>query len=78
MISPYSQPSPRALRKIHSKRSDDGYPARSYQTLLKDPATVAKNGIVPKIGAGLAFDKITSSTPIQQRTFDLLYMPYWT
>src|SRR2546425_466318 len=71
-----AQRSPRALRKIRSKLTDDGYPARSFQTLLKDLATVVKNRIVPKIGGGLAFDKITTPTSIQQRIFDLLHVPY--
>src|SRR2546425_1563899 len=71
-----AQRSPRALRKIHSKRTDDGYPARSFQTLLKELATVVKNRIVPKIGGGLAFAKITTPTSIQQRIFDLLHVPY--
>src|SRR2546425_205248 len=68
--------SPRALRKIQRKRTDEGHPARSFQTLLRDLATVVKNRIRPKTGGGLFFDKITTPTPHQQRIFNLLQVPY--
>ncbi len=71
-----AQRSPRALGKIHSKRTGDGFPARSFQTLLADPATTVKNRVQPKLGGALAFDKITVPTPIQQRALDLLQVPY--
>jgi transposase len=71
-----AQRSPRALRKIHSKRTDEGDPARSFQTLLKELATVVKNRVRPKIAGALPFDKITTPTPLQQRVFDLLEVPY--
>jgi hypothetical protein len=50
----------------------------SYQTLLKDLATVAKNRIQPRATKALSFDKITSPTPIQQKAFDLLGVSAWT
>jgi len=71
-----SQRSPRALSKIASKRTEDGFPARSFQTLLKDLMTIAKNRVRPKLGTIPAFDKITTPTAIQQRAFDLLQVPY--
>jgi hypothetical protein len=73
-----AQRSPRALRKAHRKRTDEGAPVHSYQTLLKDLATVAKNRIQPRATKALSFDKITSPTPIQQKAFDLLGVSAWT
>jgi transposase len=70
-----AQRSPRALSKIASKRTEDGFPARSFQTLLKDLATIVKNRVRPKLASAPAFDKITTPTPIQQRAFDLLQVP---
>jgi len=67
-----AQRSPRALSKIATKRTEDGFPARSFQTLLKDLMTIAKNRVRPKLGSTPAFDKITTPTPIQQRALDLL------
>jgi transposase len=67
-----AQRSPRALSKIATKRTEDGFPARSFQTLLKDLTTIVKNRIRPKLDTAPAFDKITTPTPIQQRVFDLL------
>ncbi len=71
-----AQRSPRALSKIASKRTKDGFPARSFQTLLKDLMTIVKSRVRPKLGATAAFDKITTPTPIQQRAFDLLQVSH--
>jgi len=73
-----AQRSPRALRKAHSKRTDEGAPVHSFQTLLRDLATVVKNRIQPKDAKALSFDKITTPTLIQQRAFDLLGVSAWT
>jgi hypothetical protein len=67
-----AQRSPRALAKIASKRTEDGFPARSFQTLLKDLMTIVKNRVRPKLGTAPPFDRVTTPTPIQQRAFDLL------
>jgi transposase len=67
-----AQRSPRALAKIARKRTEDGLPARSFQTLLKDLRTIVKSRVRPKLGSTPAFDKITTPTPIQQRAFELL------
>jgi hypothetical protein len=45
-----AQRSPRALSKIASKRTEDGFPARGFQTLLKDLMTIVKNRVRPKEG----------------------------
>jgi transposase len=63
----------RAERKDATKRSpDDASPIHSFQTLLQDLATVAKNRIKPKIVDAPEFDCLTTPTPLQQRAFDLL------
>ena len=64
--------SPKAERKAHTKRTDDGAPVHSFQTLLDDLSTVAKNRVRPQIEKAAAFDVITTPTPLQQRAFDLL------
>jgi transposase len=67
-----AQRSPKALRKAHTKKTDEGSPVHSFHTLLEDLATVVKNQIKPK---GLELDpfvKITNPTPLQQKAFDLL------
>ena len=43
-----SQRSPQALRKAHRKRTDEGDPVHSFQTLLSDLATISKNRIQPQ------------------------------
>ena len=72
IVAPAARSS-RAESKDATKRSpDDTSSVHSFQTLLKDLATVAKNRIKPKIADGPEFDRITSPTPLQQRAFDLL------
>ena len=67
-----AQRSPRADRKAHRQRTDDGWPVHSFQTLLQDLATVAKNRVCPTTAGAVAFDVITTPTALQQRAFDLL------
>jgi transposase len=64
--------SPRALRKLTTQRSEAGTPVHSFQSLLRDLATVVKNRITPQGLALEPFEKITSPTSLQQRAFDLL------
>jgi len=67
-----AQRSPKALRKLRTKKTDDGSPVHSFHTLLEDLASVVKSYIKPK---GLTLDpfvKITSPTTLQQKAFDLL------
>ena len=40
-----AQPSPAAKRKVKSKRTDDGLPVHSFQTLLADLATLTRNTV---------------------------------
>ncbi len=69
-----AQRSTRADAKAQDKRTEDGYPVHSFGTLLKDLATLARNRICAKQGAGGAseFEMESHSTPVQQRAFDLL------
>jgi transposase len=71
VVSP-AQRSRKALAKARTKRTEDGLPVHSFQTLLEDLATVAKNRVRTKADSDATFDVITTPTPIQQRAFDLL------
>lgn len=67
-----SKRSPRAQRKAASKRTEDGNPVHSFQTLLDDLGTLTKNRINPTGLKVEPFDKIATPTPLQQRALDLL------
>lgn len=71
--------SPGAEAKASRKRNDEGLPVHSFQTLLLDLRTIAKNRIRPISGAGeldaLEFNLLTSPTPLQRRAFELLGVP---
>jgi hypothetical protein len=71
-----AQRSPRAQRKAITKLTPDDRPLHSFQTLLSDLATVAKNRILPATNHPVAFDLITTPTVLQQRAFDLLAVNY--
>jgi hypothetical protein len=72
-----AQRSPQAQRKAQTKRTAHGEPVHSFQTLLKDLATVAMNTVVVNINHSdtedrPTFQNLTTPTPLQQRAFDLL------
>ena len=67
-----AQRSPKAKRKASRKRSDDGLPVHSFQTLLADLATITKNQM--QMG-DQSFTMLTTPTDLQQRAFDLLQVP---
>ena len=71
-----AQRSPQALAKARSKRTADGTPVHSFQTLLADLATVAKNRVRTMAARNAAFDIITTPTALQHRAFDLLAVSY--
>ena len=63
-----------ALRKIRSKKLDDGTEAHSFQTLLKALSTIVRNicrapGDNPDAPT---FQVVTTPDPKQQRAYDLL------
>src|SRR5512139_215714 len=61
--------SPRALRKAHRKRTDDDLPVHSFQSLLKDLATITKNTIMPTIQSAQPFTMVTLPTRFQEKVF---------
>jgi hypothetical protein len=66
-----AQRSRKAQRKAHTHQTADGMPVHSFQTLLQDLATVAKNRI--RFGeSALETTMFTTPTPLQQRALDLL------
>jgi hypothetical protein len=67
-----AQRSPSAQAKAHLKRTKEGWPVHSFQTLLKDLATICRNRIQPRVPGAPAFDKITIPTAVQQRALQLL------
>ena len=66
-----AQRSPQAQRKAKRKRTDDGLPVHSFQTLLADLATITKNQM--QMGEQ-SFEMITTPTELQQHAFDLLQL----
>ena len=64
--------SPHALAKAAAKRTEDNLPVHSFDTLLGDLATICLNQIQPADAALPGFRLVTTPTPIQRRTFDLL------
>ncbi len=67
-----AQRSPKALLKARSKRTEEGLPVHSFQSLLSDLATICKNRIQLQLSHSQPFDTITRPTPVQQRALDLL------
>jgi hypothetical protein len=70
-----AQRSPEALAKSPSARTADGAPVHSFQTLLADLATLARNTIVTALAPDRPFTVLTRPTPIQQKAFELLAVP---
>ena len=71
-----AQRSPSAQRKALTKLTADDAPVHSFQTLIRDLATLARNRILPNTKDSVAFDLVTTPTPLQQRAFDLLGVNY--
>jgi transposase len=67
-----AQRSPSARTKAQRKRTKHNLPVHSFQTLLKDLATINKDLIQPRLTGAPAFDKITIPTPVQQQALKLL------
>ena len=60
-----------ALDKIHTKRTENGEPVHSFQSLMRDLATICANKVQPNT-SDLAFTVITTPTTLQHRALDLL------
>jgi hypothetical protein len=70
-----AQRSAAARAKACTKRTADGFPVHSFQTLLEDLTTATKNRVV--VGdTGITFDQLAELTPLQDRVFELLDVPY--
>ena len=66
--------SDRALKKAAEKRTEDDFPVHSFQSLLRDLATLTKNYVQAKIEGAPPFIQYTMPTRLQQRAFDLLHV----
>jgi len=62
-----------AQRKRNARRTDNGLPVHSFQTLLKDLATLTKNRV--RVAGGAAFEQLTRPTPVQDCALELLGVP---
>ena len=61
-----------ATRKARSKRTADGDPVHSFQTLLGDLATITKNTVKPRLDGAEPFTIVTRPTPLQAKALELL------
>lgn len=59
-----------AMLKKQTRRTDDGLPVQSFQSLLKHLATLTRNRV--RATAAVTFNQLSQPTPLQQRAFDLL------
>ena len=66
-----AQRSPQAQEKAPSKRTEDGLPVHSFQSLLHDLATLTLNQV--KVGEQ-ELEILATPTLVQQRAFDLLHV----
>jgi hypothetical protein len=65
--------SKQARAKAASKKTSEKFPVHSFQTLMEDLSTIAKNKIQSHCcEAYLSFEKITQPTSLQQKALDLL------
>ena len=67
-----AQRSAEALAKAQDKRTKDGFPVHSFQTLLSDLRTIARNAV--QFGAN-SIEITTTPTPFQHQVFELLNVP---
>lgn len=70
-----AQRSPAALAKSATGRTTDGAPVHSFQSLLADLATLARNTVATALAPDRPFTILTRPTPVQQKAFDLLAIP---
>ena len=67
-----ARPSASARAKASRKRTPNGLPVHSFQTLLADLATLTRNQVQPVAQGAVAADVLTSPTPLQAEAFRLL------
>jgi len=59
-------------RKARTKKTLEGVPVHSFQTLLTDLSTIVRNSITPNLEGAPAWQQETEPSALQQRAFDLL------
>ena len=64
--------SPSARAKAGGKRTPDGLPVHSFQTLLGDLATLTRNRVRPAVPGAMTADILARPTPLQAKAFRLL------
>lgn len=69
-----AQRSASAQVKARHKRTKENLPVHSFQTLLKDLATICKDRIKPNVPGVPEFNKITLPTPVQAKALQLLHL----
>jgi hypothetical protein len=62
-------------RKVRSQQTEDGLPARSFDTLIEDLRALTKNETRIE-GTEATFDKYSRPTPLQEKAFELLDVAY--
>ena len=67
-----AQRSPAAIRKITTRRTDDGLPVHSFRSLINDLATLCLNKVSLPSNPKYRFELPTKPTPVQARAFELL------
>ena len=67
-----AQPSASAKAKRATKRTADGLPAHSFQTLLRDLATCTLNQTTIAVAKPVAANLLARPTPLQAKAFELL------
>jgi hypothetical protein len=60
-----------AEQKAQERRTEDGMPVHSFQTLLQDLATLCRNTVRIKT-TDATFTDFTTPTPVQEKAFMLL------
>jgi hypothetical protein len=71
-----AQRSPKGRKKVQTRRTEDGLPVHSFETLLEDLNTLAKHRVVLKEQPTQPFDQYTVPSPLHLRAFELLNVSY--
>src|SRR6266481_6765103 len=71
IVSP-AQRSAAATRKARTKKTDDGLAVHSFQSLLRDLATIVNNRLQPNDKNIPTFNMLTTATSLQQKALNLL------
>ena len=70
--SPRRARPPAARAKAGRKRTPDGLPVHSFQTLLGNLATLTRNRVRPAVPCAMTADMLARPTPLQTKAFRLL------